>query len=1002
MRNFIADFAESLAIGIGSLVKNNGTSYCDIETADSANALVCADGTLVSGIRVEGLRSPVGAAEFEEKTKALERALSSALRHVGHTVDFFAYRDPTMTSAALKRQCDGMRETAQRLSLELDDVVDATMRKMAEFTAEEEVYIALWSSPRLLTAVTVAEERKALGEAAKAMPRGSMASQDPLRVLPSLRDKHDAAMRNILDDLRGAGIIVEQISAHEMLRVARRHIDREFTPPNWRPALLGDKLPVGNGGATMLRNPDAMELDYSDLQAPPVSWQMFPREPRRVNTRFLTVGDRSFAPVFVEVPPRELMPFQKLFDKLSSSKLPWRCMVRLDGGGLSYLSMKKTLTDVLAITSSQNSLISSSIRSVEGLEQQGLANVRMRMSLCTWAPASNPPLLARRASTLAQSVASWGQCEVREASGDSMLGFVSTVPFLTMQSAASFSVGPLEDITRILPLFRPAGAWEQGSVLLRSMDGKLMPFGPGSKNQASWVYLLSGRSGYGKSMQLNNLLLSSCLQPGLSRLPRIGVVDIGPSSTHFVRMLQQSLAPHLRHQAAAFRMAMTPEYAINPFDTPLGVRKPTAEHKAFLVNILTELATPAENDKPYARMSELVAKVVDDVYEKFSDVGAKSTPRPYCAGVEPAVDNLLTELGYDISGAVWWHIVDFLTRQERTHEATLAQRQAVPLISDCVSIANSENVVDEFGRIQAGSGEKLHEAFVSLMSSATRFYPNLSGATKFDIGEARVCSMNLEDVAKSGSAAANRQAAVMYMLAGYVLTRDYRLNEDSVEQWSMPEMYREYHLKKARETREELKWIAWDEFHRTGNSANVQENVLIDIREGRKFNIGIILASQSAEDFPQTIREMATGTFILDSGLANTAEKLKNYFKFNDTSLELLKTHVTGPKSSGSAMLCLLSTRAGQFSQLMVSTLGDEARWALSTEMEDALVRERVVAKLGMSQGRRALARVLKNGAKEEVERLRVEGETKPIERTAEAVTMQWWALQGQKEKAAA
>ena len=67
--------------------------------------------------------------------------------------------------------------------------------------------------------------------------------------------------------------------------------------------------------------------------------------------------------------------------------------------------------------------------------------------------------------------------------------------------------------------------------------------------------------------------------------------------------------------------------------------------------------------------------------------------------------------------------------------------------------------------------------------------PLLSQVTKFDLGEARVVSLDLDEVAKSGGDAADRQTAVMYMLARYILARHYYLTEDNLA--DIPDAYRE-------------------------------------------------------------------------------------------------------------------------------------------------------------------------------------------------------------------
>ncbi|MDR3358274.1 MAG: hypothetical protein LBN96_05395 [Desulfovibrio sp.] len=45
---------------------------------------------------------------------------------------------------------------------------------------------------------------------------------------------------------------------------------------------------------------------------------------------------------------------------------------------------------------------------------------------------------------------------------------------------------------------------------------------------------------------------------------------------------------------AYHRLRMTPDFAVNPFDLPLGNRKPLPSHKAFLVNLLALFCTSLE------------------------------------------------------------------------------------------------------------------------------------------------------------------------------------------------------------------------------------------------------------------------------------------------------------------------------------------------------------------------------------------------------------------------
>lgn len=987
MANLIADLAESVAAAVGSMFRTSAPSFCDIETNDSSTTLVTSRGGLVSGFRIDGMNFAVGPEEFEATVRALTRALQSFLMSTGHSVDFFASCDKAGVKKRLAELADGSRKTCSTIGLEMDDIISSNANEIAKFTADEALYMAVWTRETLLSQKEVADGHKDMTQASFKLAKTTHSSQRLITTLPSLRERHEATVRSIADDLKSALINCELLSSHEMLRVARMEIDPDFTEPNWRPHLLGDKVP-GVGIPGYLRDEQKRVLDFSDIQFPPVAWQVFPRDAERISPKYVAIGNRAFAPLFVELPQREVTPFAKLFEKLGSAQIPWRCMVRIDGGGMKYVGIKDALAQMLAITSGFNKQIAQSFKDLKSVELDGNTNVRYRVSFCTWAdwsPGDDLKELASRASTLAQTVQAWGQCSVQEVSGDAMLGLMSTVPFMTEQSAAPASTAPLAHVMRTVPIFRPASPWTKGSIIYRTMDGRLMPFQPGSSLQSTWNYIFFGRPGFGKSVQMLNMILSSCMMPGLSRLPRVGIVDIGPSSQYFVDMLRESLPEHQQHQVEGFKLTMSPEHSINIFDTPLGCRYPTPEHKAFIVNILSQLATPAEADKPYSRISEMASMVVDDVYTQYSDDHSKSQPKIYAPGRDSKVDEYLQRYGFSANGdTAWWHVVDFLAAQQEMHAATLAQRYAVPQLADCGAL--SKHVTDMFDTIKVESQQTLPQAFSSLLSAAARDFPNLSSATKFDIGDVRVAAINLEEVAKTGSRAADKQTNVMYMLAAYALTKDYRIKEDTVRAMRMPKLYLQYHLKKALETQEELKWIAYDEFHRTSKSEAVQSSVLIDMREGRKYNIGVVLSSQGAGDFPPTMREFATGTFVIDAGSEKNAIGLQQYFGFNETARQLLTQYVTGPKSSGAPLLAVIDTEKGKFTQLLVSTLGLNTRWALATGSEDGLVRRHVCARLGGPTGRRALAASYPNGAKKAVEALRQQGDDQAINTVVEEV----------------
>ena len=295
------------------------------------------------------------------------------------------------------------------------------------------------------------------------------------------------------------------------------------------------------------------------------------------------------------------------------------------------------------------------------------------------------------------------------------------------------------------------------------------------------------------------------------------------------------------------------------------------------------------------------------------------------------------------------------------HEASIAQYQAMPLLADAASICRTPAVEDLYGKITVPTGESLINAFARMISAAVREYPILSQATRFDLGEARVVALDLDEVAKSGGDAANRQTAVMYMLARYVLARHYYLTEENLA--DMPEAYRNYHERRISEIREDPKRIVFDEFHRTAKTSAVRDQMIVDMREGRKWNVQIALVSQSVEDFDEVMIEFATSIFIMDAGPEQAIRKTTKIFGLSDTAQHALRSYVHGPSEEGSTFLAQFATKEGMNTQLLTLTLGPVELWALTTTAEDVNIRNQLYRKIGSSDSRRVLATLFPSGS---------------------------------------
>lgn len=942
--DILADIAEDVAVAVSRVTGSAMPNYIDLETAQGENILVAKDGSLVSGIRIHGMGKTMGPEEFEHACSALYRCLAPAMTQSGHTIQFFFRRDHEAVAHRLSSAIEPSRRTVRKLRLDMEDILDAKVSHLSRYCADEECLLVIRTS---LNALTSKEMKRATQDKTAAMKnvRLPVGTQNLMAAWPEVIDRHESLQQSLLTELESAHILRESLSAHDMLKALRMALDPEFTPWDWRAILPGDPVP---------RMPRRPEPDISEIMYPPIAWQVVPRDLVRQGTQRVSVGDRIYHPLTMDIGPTEITDFQRLFDRLRENKVPYMISFLIRGDGIREVSFKESMAKLLNFASPYNRMIDKSVDAMREAAREGEAVVSLKVSACTWG--STEAEVRSRASRMARAMMSWGGMEIAEVTGDPVAGLISCLPFASGKSVGEVSAPPLRDVIHMLPLGRSASPWKAGGNMFRTMDGKPMPFQPGSSLQTTWNYIMFASPGMGKSVLLSSLMSGSATQSGIERLPRISIIDIGPSSKGLIDMIRDALPEDQKHLAMHFRMRMTDDYIVNPCDTQLGCRHPISEEKAFLVNFLTLLATPPELKASYESMSQLVSKVIDEMYRSASD-GDRGRPRLYTRGMCIPVDDCLLAMKYPVDReTTWWEIVDQLFAKGHTHEAAMAQRYAVPTIADAAAASRSPSINDLYGGVKVSTGEPLNESFSRMISDAVRDYPVLSGATRFDIGDVRVAAIDIDEVAKSGGDQADRQTAVMYMLARFILAKNYKMSKEVLG--DIPPAYRAFHDRRIMETREDMKWLCYDEFHRTSSSPAVRNQVIVDMREGRKWNLGIILASQSVNDFDGGIIDFVSGAFILNGGTQANVDGLQRLFGFNDTARNLLTSYCHGPRPDGAPFLAILQTRerSGQVVQLLMNTVSPIESWAFSSTMLDVLLRERVCAALGSARGRAALA----------------------------------------------
>jgi intracellular multiplication protein IcmB len=919
-------------------------SFIRLETSDDKTTFAAEDGSLVTLVRVDGSYQLIGDQEYKKILEDSVIKFGTRFDKPGHAIQVYFVRNYDRIGEEVRRLLRPNQQAAKNIGLEIDDIFAERATHLSNYLAWEEIYFVLWTRPSILSKSDFA--REAEGARKRRWVR-ALDAQYPFAAVEGLRTRQRSFSTAIITALKEMGLRAGEVEVHEALRIIRANLFQGSMDSEWKPCLPGDPVPA--------RAPEHA-TDLSELLWPPLRQQLATVSARVINDHIVEMGKYVWGGVDMVLGPQDPLPFPALLNRLSESKTPFRISFLIEGGGVQGMAMQSFLASVLAVTNAENKQVGDSLKGLAVLSRSEPI-VKLRVSFCTWAPKNNITLLEDRLSTLMQAAESWGYCQVSQLTGDPLDCVMSSALGIACASTAPPGIAPLYEMMKLLPWQRAASPFERGSILFRTPDGRVWPYQTGTNVTTTWFDLIFAQPGGGKSVLMNTLNLGTCLTAGMSSLPFVAVIDIGPSSAGLISLIKDALPPNRRHEAVSFRLQMNQQFAINPFDTKLGMRVPQVTERSFLVELLTLLCTPPGQADPYDGISQLAGMVVDEMFRWRDDSIANAEPRPYLPRIDQAVDDALRKHEVTLPArAYWWDVVDILFDKGLTLEAGLAQRYAMPTLGDAVSAARRPQIRNLLDETSIGaSAEGVIHAFERMITSAVREFPILSSVTKFSLAENRVCSLDLADVCPQGDATSDRQTAIMYMLARFALVTPWWINEEALAQ--MPVKYRSYHELRLRAFAETPKRLCYDEFHRTSSSKSVRGQIVRDVREGRKRGIQIVLSSQMLGDFSNDMVDLATGVWVLGTAISDSAvDATQKCFGLTDTARWIIRHKLTGPKAGGAPCLLILGTTDGKYEQHLINTLGPIELWAFSTTAEDVAIRSRLYALLGASAARRLLA----------------------------------------------
>lgn len=954
---------DMLLYSLSNLTKKSLSDYCFIDTASSHTNLVAKDGSLISIFAIHGAKKIVGAEELDAIQEKFSSELLPIFKKQGHQIQFVFIRDPSRVKSELKRRLDPYWKAAKNLKLDLDDLFQSKVDHLANYCVYESCYLVAWSRPIVIKS-ELKEEQEKNNEMLTGLPP-AIGAQSSYRIYESLENKHKAFVDLLTNALRISEINYKLLEVKEGVREMRKSFDNDGTADDWSPLLPGDKLPM-----SVDHKPYSTELDIGDKLWKSISHQVFTQNCEIVSPDTIRIGGKNttestkdmdtsdikyVASAYMEVPPQQTRPFKMLLDQLDRD-IPLQISIMIEGGGMEKMSLKATAAALLTIANGNNKLIKESIEKLREVEMNGDTIVKVSINAVTWA--NNTKKLNLNKQTLIKVMQSWGTTDTMLCNSDPIEGFTSTIPGFSPTSPANPFVAPLRDIVPMLPLSRQSHVWEEGAIIYRTEDGKIFPYQPGSSVQTTWNYLIFALPGSGKSVLMNSDNFASVFVPGATEIPYIGIIDIGPSSSGLIQLLKDAAPENMKHLFVYERLKNTIDYSINVFDTQLGARAPTPAERQFLVNFLVNILTPAGKE-PFDSSDNLASAVISEIYKYYADTRS-GNPKEYIKNRNAEVDEALAKYNINAKGMNWWKVVDTLFELGEKRIASIAQRFAVPLLEECVSIAErTAQIKDIYSKPISDTQETLIDRFSRALSENIAMFPVLNNPTQFDLGEARVVSLDLDEVGKGGSPTDDKRAAIMYLLSRYIIGKNFKL-DDSLLKVS-PSIYHQYHQERIDKALRTKKRICIDEYHNTGSIQSIRRQVVTDMREGRKWNLQVVLASQVYKDFDDATREISTGRCILSGG--DSYRDIQKAFDLNETTAQIVRSRLTGPGKGGVPFVFSVTTKTGIFSQYIYNTISPTEMWAFSTTSEDVTIRRMLTAALGAATARKILATEFPEGS---------------------------------------
>lgn len=976
----------------------NADDYCDIVNTYHEDTLVFADGSMLSLLKFNGFESVIELHDLYDFMDRIALDLNELFLKQGYRMVFRFSRE-TADNDTLLDILHRKHNTAKRLNLDVDFILEEQFDSYEDTVYKEYAYIGLITSPHVLDKLD-----KSMKDDEKIVKQPIAHGMDLYSQDSSVYGKHQAFVTKVVNSLSNPNyyINVQKLDIVHVLRIIREQIYMEGNEQEWLPALMVDDiryydLPKGyrsNVAVPYLPDP----TDISHLVPEPLGQQLLGSGFHKVSEKGLPsnvvkIGEHLFLSAMATTTPKVPMPFNELFTLLNGITakneqgveypIPYAISFELSSKG--QLAVKESLGSFIGSFGYQNGVI---YRTLSDLHKEGekYAVVGFRCSVMTWARHQEQGVqsLKERYLRLCGAFEAWGGIGVQHFSGDNYLQWRNNIIGLGVKNNCQMNLVPMTEALKLLPWQRPLSPFAgRGSVIYRSVDGKIMPFELVSDLTPDQHMIVTGTKGSGKSVFLSNMLFEHVVNPKNQNLPRILVVDVGFSSDGVVQMIRNALPEHLRHLAVTKSLKNNADTAINFFDIKVGLKKPTDSERTVCIGFLNALLTPKEKPMGIEGMSDLVPMLVDDAYRIYLGNDDDSTPKLFSTASNKELNELLIELKpfefehratKAVTGQVTYLIPQAtfpvetalelsrilqehanyapteVLKQKYYRARDLAWRLAMPTLPDLLNIIKQDKYSDIF-KHHLETGDKFIDRATQIITMAVRAYPIFANTTSFDIDNANIAVLDLQEVIDKSNP---QHTSLFYQICLNLFGRNFAFQEGEMQK-VVPDSYMDYYRQWQKDIKITRKLLLIDEFANMQSAPVGMLNIEKAMLEYRKHGMIMVLASQQASHFryntgTRTINLLTGANYWISLSTPSDIDldfAVDTYKIPNNVVREF--DHIRFEKGLGSVFYLFVAGKGKKYHLFPNFKLGSKMLWICNTTPNDRAMRA-VMLELATSQ----------------------------------------------------